>query len=327
MHCLWTYFVFFILILILSGQTLSAQTGKVTISLTKTTIEEVLDELRSQADINFVYNHEELAKCPPISVNAKNAKVEIVLKQCLDAAGLTFKQLNSTYIITPSEKSESMRILKAEPLKGILNGVIIDRDSRAPLPSANVVVLNTDPKRGSITDENGQFSIDNLPVGRHEVMISFVGYKEIILPEIFVGSSREAFITVAISEKTEEIDEITVTATKREESIQDVPLAITAFTGDFVRDVNLDDVKDLVTFTPGVSGNSTDAFIDGISVRGVRTQDFGVGGDPSAAFFKNNLYEGRNGAVVTSLYDLERAEIFRRGGRCGTRPFHVRGRD
>ena len=109
----------------------------------------------------------------------------------------------------------------------------------------------------------------------------------------------------------QDIEEITVTATKREESIQDVPLAITAFTGDFVKDVNLDDVKDLVTFTPGVSGNSTDAFIDGISVRGVRTQDFGVGGDPSAAFFKNNLYEGRNGAVVTSLYDLERAEILR----------------
>jgi iron complex outermembrane receptor protein len=109
----------------------------------------------------------------------------------------------------------------------------------------------------------------------------------------------------------QEIEEVIVTATKRSENIQDVPLAITAMTGSFVRDVNLDDVKDLVTFTPGVTGNSTDAFIDGISVRGIRTQDFGVGGDPSAAFFKNNLYEGRNGAVVTSLYDLERAEVLR----------------
>lgn len=117
--------------------------------------------------------------------------------------------------------------------------------------------------------------------------------------------------SVAGTGAAQEIEEIVVTATKREESIQDVPLAITAFTGDFVREVNLDDVKDLVTFAPGVSGNSTDAFIDGISIRGVRTQDFGVGGDPSAAFFKNNLYEGRNGAVVTSLYDLERAEVLR----------------
>ena len=109
----------------------------------------------------------------------------------------------------------------------------------------------------------------------------------------------------------QEIEEITVTATKREESIQDVPLAITAFSGAFVDKVNLDDVKDLISFTPGISGNSQDSFIDAVSVRGIRTQDFGVGGDPSAAFFKNDLYEGRNGAVVTSIYDLERAEILR----------------
>ena len=123
--------------------------------------------------------------------------------------------------------------------------------------------------------------------------------------------SAAVLTSVAGTGAAQEIEEITVTATKRSESIQDVPLAITALTGDFVRDVNLDDVKDLVSFTPGVTGNSTDGFIDGISVRGIRTQDFGVGGDPSAAFFRNNLYEGRNGAVVSSLYDIERAEILR----------------
>ncbi|MYH16872.1 MAG: TonB-dependent receptor [Gammaproteobacteria bacterium] len=107
------------------------------------------------------------------------------------------------------------------------------------------------------------------------------------------------------------IEEVLVTATKRDESAQDVPLAITVLTGEFTRSANLNDVKDLVSFTPGVSGNSQDSFIDAISIRGVRTQDFGVGGDPSAAFFKNDLYEGRNGSAVTSLYDMERAEILR----------------
>lgn len=110
---------------------------------------------------------------------------------------------------------------------------------------------------------------------------------------------------------TQTLEEVIVTATKRSESVQDVPLAITALSGEFVNKVNLDDVKDLVSFTPGVTGNSQDSFIDAISVRGVRTQDFGVGGDPSTAFFKNDLYEGRNGSAVTSLYDIDRAEILR----------------
>ena len=109
----------------------------------------------------------------------------------------------------------------------------------------------------------------------------------------------------------QEIDEVIVTATKRSESVQDVPLAITAVSGDFIEAVNLDDVKDLISFTPGVTGNSQDSFIDAVSIRGVRTQDFGVGGDPSAAIFKNELYEGRNGSAVTSMYDIERAEILR----------------
>ncbi|MEK7266881.1 MAG: TonB-dependent receptor, partial [Pseudomonadota bacterium] len=106
-------------------------------------------------------------------------------------------------------------------------------------------------------------------------------------------------------------DEIIVTAQKRAESIQDVPLAITAFGGEFVRDVNLDDVKDLVNFTPGVTGNTFDSFIDYINVRGISTNDFGAGGDPSVPFFKNGFYQGRNGAVVTTLYDIERAEVLR----------------
>ena len=110
---------------------------------------------------------------------------------------------------------------------------------------------------------------------------------------------------------SQSLEEVIVTATKRSESVQDIPLAITALSGDFVSKRNLNDVKDLVVFTPGVTGNSQDSFIDAISIRGVRTQDFGVGGDPSAAFFKNDLYEGRNGAVVTSLYDIDRAEILR----------------
>jgi iron complex outermembrane receptor protein len=116
---------------------------------------------------------------------------------------------------------------------------------------------------------------------------------------------------IALPAWSQTLEEVMVTATKRSESVQDVPLAITALSGEFVNKVNLDDVKDLVSFTPGITGNSQDSFIDAISVRGIRTQDFGIGGDPSAAFFKNDLYEGRNGSAVTSLYDIDRVEVLR----------------
>lgn len=107
------------------------------------------------------------------------------------------------------------------------------------------------------------------------------------------------------------LEEIVVTATKRAESVMDVPLAITAMSGEFLRDVNLDDVKDLIAFTPGITGNTKDSFLDFVSVRGIRTIDYGNGGDPSISIFKNGLYQGRTGSAVVSLYDIERAEILR----------------
>ena len=107
------------------------------------------------------------------------------------------------------------------------------------------------------------------------------------------------------------LEEVIVTATKREESLMDVPLAITAMSGDFIREVNLNDIKDLIQFTPGISGNSKDSFLDFVSVRGIRTIDFGNGGDPSVSLYKNGLYQGRTGSAVSSMYDIERAEVLR----------------
>ncbi|MCB1854596.1 MAG: TonB-dependent receptor, partial [Halieaceae bacterium] len=107
------------------------------------------------------------------------------------------------------------------------------------------------------------------------------------------------------------LEEVIVTATKRSESVMDVPLAISAVSGKLIREANLDDVKDLISYTPGVTGNSQDSFIDFVSVRGILTNDFGIGGDPSIGLYKNGLYQGRNGSAVTSLYDIERAEVLR----------------
>ena len=109
----------------------------------------------------------------------------------------------------------------------------------------------------------------------------------------------------------QELEEIIVTATKRAESVMDVPVAIQALSGDFIREINLNDVKDLTQFTPGVTGNSKDSFIDSVRVRGIVTNDFGNGGDPSIGMYKNGLYQGRTGSGVFSLFDIDRAEILR----------------
>ena len=117
--------------------------------------------------------------------------------------------------------------------------------------------------------------------------------------------------TLPGSGATERGQEIIVTAQSRAESIIQTPLAITALGQSAIVHRKLDDIKDLVTYTPGFSGNSDDSYIDQLAIRGIVSNDYGIGGDPSIGVFKDGVYQGRTGSVVTSLYDVERAEALR----------------
>jgi len=107
------------------------------------------------------------------------------------------------------------------------------------------------------------------------------------------------------------IEEIIVTTQKREQSLQDVPVAVSAYNEEFLEQVDVKDFRDLVTMTPGFKGGTDDGFIDALAVRGISTNDFGMGGDPSVAIFIDGVHEGRNGGAVTSFLDIERAEVVR----------------
>ena len=105
------------------------------------------------------------------------------------------------------------------------------------------------------------------------------------------------------------LGEVIVTAQKRQQSLQDVPLSVSAFSGEFLQEARLGDIRGLVDFTPGFSGRTEDSFTDALAMRGIATNDFGIGGDPSVAVFIDGVWAGRTGGVQTAFYDIERAEV------------------
>ncbi|WOH36724.1 TonB-dependent receptor [Thalassotalea fonticola] len=112
-----------------------------------------------------------------------------------------------------------------------------------------------------------------------------------------------------ISVQAGEIETIEVRVQKRTQSVQEVPIAVSAFNGDMMDQLGIADVRDLVDLTPGFNGKTEDSFIDALSIRGIGTNDFGIGGDPSVAIFTDGVWAGRNGGVQMSFYDMERAEV------------------
>lgn len=247
---------------------LEAQTPRITIQLTDTTVEAIIDQIRSQTEINFIYNHEELERCPLVTVSVTKGTVEEVLEQCLAGSGMTFTKVNEAIIITPLEEKDTSRSYESEGRKGVLRGTVIDRDSRVPLPYATVVVLETEPVRGSTTDYQGHFRIANLAVGRHKILVSYVGYEEVVLSEIFVGSSRETDVTVAITEKSESIGEVSVSMIKGEPVNQMATVSARSFSVEETKRyaASISDPARMVLVFAGVSG--TDDATNEIVIRG-----------------------------------------------------------
>ena len=120
----------------------------------------------------------------------------------------------------------------------------------------------------------------------------------------------------AYAEDATALEEIVVTAQKREQNLVEVPVAITAFTSDSLLEAGLDDARDLAAFTPGFFGVATNSFLETFSIRGISTTDLGFGGDPSVAIYKDHVYQGRTGSSLGHFYDMERVEVLK-GPQCG----------
>ncbi|WP_169715703.1 TonB-dependent receptor [Sphingomonas mucosissima] len=105
--------------------------------------------------------------------------------------------------------------------------------------------------------------------------------------------------------------DIQVTAQRRPELSRKTPLALAAFDGGFIARTRIDDVKDLAIYAPGLSGNSEDSYIDSLAIRGIVSNDYGIGGDPAIGLFKDGVHQGRSGSAVTSFFDIARAEVLR----------------
>ncbi len=100
----------------------------------------------------------------------------------------------------------------AQSLTQTIRGKVIDQESLTPVIGANIIILDTNPLLGASTDVNGEFKIQNVPVGRHTLKVSSIGYDETTIPELVVGSGKEVVLTLRLTESLVKMDELVITA-------------------------------------------------------------------------------------------------------------------
>ncbi|HEY0943357.1 MAG TPA: TonB-dependent receptor [Steroidobacter sp.] len=104
------------------------------------------------------------------------------------------------------------------------------------------------------------------------------------------------------------LEEVIVTAERREASLQEVPLAITAFSANDLDRSGLQSTVDLQYRTPGLVF-TTNAALGQPYIRGIGTDIVNVGTDPSVAVHVDGIYQTRATASIQELFDVERVEI------------------
>ena len=103
------------------------------------------------------------------------------------------------------------------------------------------------------------------------------------------------------------IEEVIVTAERREASIQDTSISITAFTAEFLDDFGIRNQEDLQNYVPATTIQPYDA-----TVRGVGRNFRALGGDPGVSTYMNGIYsEDLLTATAATFFDVERIEVLR----------------
>ncbi len=91
-----------------------------------------------------------------------------------------------------------------------IRGTVYESETRQPLPGASVYLKDTGPGLGATTDEQGNFRIEKVPIGRYVLKASFVGYETFTIPDLLVQAGKETVLEIALVQAAKNLDEIVV---------------------------------------------------------------------------------------------------------------------
>ena len=93
-----------------------------------------------------------------------------------------------------------------------VRGQVVDKDAQVPLIGVNVVVAGSQPLLGASTDNNGRFVIEDVPVGRVTLQVTYIGYEPVVVHDVLVTAGKELVLTIEMAESVIETEGVTVVA-------------------------------------------------------------------------------------------------------------------
>jgi iron complex outermembrane recepter protein len=184
-----------------------------------------------------------------------------------------------------------------------VTGTVSDGRSK-PVADATVHLLNT--QKYAVSNQQGTFSIEGVAAGKYTVEISAAGFAT-RASDIEVKKTDNAAVDFQLQDALIQLETVTVTAEKKEELLQQIPVSITALSAKQVQEFRLWNSKDLTGIVPNLySGNSGDGR-NVTSIRGITTTSY----DPAVATYIDGVNQFSLDTYIPQLSDVERIEVLR----------------
>lgn len=186
-------------------------------------------------------------------------------------------------------------------------GKVLDSTNNEPLVGVAVGVKSS--TNAVFTDENGGFKLKTYSPSPITLVVNYVGYGA----REYAVEGEKTDIVVLLAPQVNETDEVVVTSRRREEVVQDIPLAVSVIGGKRAEEAGLFNVNRLKELTPTVQFYTSNPRNSGLTVRGLGST-FGLtndGIDPGVGYYVDGVYYARAAITTLDFVDVERIEILR----------------
>ncbi|MDP5170900.1 MAG: TonB-dependent receptor [Bacteroidia bacterium] len=161
--------------------------------------------------------------------------------------------------------------ISAQTRTGVVRGHLIDASTLEPIAGVQVIVSTMTPQLETRTDTRGEFFLDNVPIGRHDLTFFHPDYESITRPGVLINSAKELVLEVSLEPRLYELDEVAIMPPKEKGKAINTMAPVSALSFDVEETRKfaggLDDPTRLAANMPGITPN---AFISDnmISIRG-----------------------------------------------------------
>jgi iron complex outermembrane recepter protein len=190
--------------------------------------------------------------------------------------------------------------------QNIVEGVITDSKGES-IVGATIIIKGTNTY--AVTDVNGAFKLAGPKQFPFSIRVSFTGFKA---QDVQIFEELEEPLEITLQDENV-LNEVVVTARRRSETVQNVPIAISVVGGELIEDAgafNVNRVKELVPTVQLYSSNPRNTTLN---IRGLGST-FGLtndGIDPGVGFYVDGVYYARPAATTLDFVDIEQIEVLR----------------